>query len=359
MNKKTFKYKSNRAKKTGLPPGSVVYTGDRNADEIILEVFSYNETFLEEKNKAKISDLQKYIDNQKTIEWINITGLHDTALIEQIGSMYNLHPLLLEDIVNPNQRPKVDEYENCLFIVTKVIFWDDNLQEIDSEQISFVIHKQGLISFQEKERSIFDYVRNRIRNYKGKVRKMGSDYLLYALLDNIVDNYFLVLEKIGDSMEFLEEELFTNPNEKTLKTIHQLKREMILLKKAVWPTRDLISNLYRTENELITNSTHLYIKDLYDHVIQINESTDIYRDMLTSNQEMYLSTLSNKMNLVMKVLTIISTVFIPLTFIVGVYGMNFKYMPELDWKYGYPLICLLMLIISVFMLFYFRRKKWL
>lgn len=359
MPKKQPVFKPSRSKKTGLPPGSIVYTGEKKSESASMAIFSYNEASFEEKTKASIEDIRNFKNNGNTKEWIDINGLHDIALIEQIGEIYNLHPLLLEDIVNPNQRPKVDEYDNCIYVVARMIYWDDHLNDLQTEQISFVLHAEGLITFQEKQGEVFDYVRNRIRSGKGRVRKTGTDYLLYALLDNIVDNYFVILEKIGDTMEELEEELFNNPKEKTLKTIHHLKREMIILKKSVWPMRDVINNLYRNENELIIHSTHLYVKDLYDHVLQINESIDIYRDMLTSNQEMYLSSISNKMNLVMKVLTIISTIFIPLTFIVGIYGMNFKFMPELEWKFGYPAVWIIMIMISLAMLYYFRNKKWL
>ena len=356
--KQTFN-RANRSKKTGLPPGSIVFTGKKNNEPASLSIFSYNETSYEEINNASLAEIKKIIINEGTKQWLNINGLHDTALIEQIGNLYNLHPLLLEDIVNPNQRPKVDEYDNCMYIVARMIYWDEKFNDLQTEQISFVLHAKGLITFQEKQGDIFDYVKNRIRTGKGRVRKTGTDYLLYALLDNLVDNYFLILEKLGDTMENLEEELFNNPKEKTLKSIHQLKREIIILKKSIWPMRDVINNLYRNENELIKQSTHLYIKDLYDHILQINENIDIYRDMLTSNQEMYMSSISNRMNLVMKVLTIISTIFIPLTFIVGIYGMNFKFMPELSWEYGYPSVWIIMIIISVAMLLYFRNKKWL
>ena len=359
MPKKQTLYRANRSKKTGLPPGSIVFTGQKNNEAASMSLFSYNETTHEEFNNASIAEIKKIINNEGKKQWININGLHDTSLIEQVGNLYNLHPLLLEDIVNPNQRPKVDEYDNCMYIVARMIYWDEQFNDLQTEQISFVLHAGGLITFQEKQRDIFDYVKNRIRTGKGRVRKTGTDYLLYALLDNLVDNYFLILEKLGDTMETLEEELFNNPKEKTLKTIHHLKREMIILKKSVWPMRDVINNLYRNENELINQSTHLYIKDLYDHILQINENIDIYRDMLTSNQEMYMSSISNKMNLVMKVLTIISTIFIPLTFIVGIYGMNFKFMPELSWEYGYPGVWIIMIIISLGMLFYFRNKRWL
>jgi magnesium transporter len=235
----------------------------------------------------------------------------------------------------------------------------DNSNEIVTEQISLILGPNFVISFQEKKGTVFNPIRERIRNDKGRIRKMGSDYLAYSLLDLIVDNYFIIMEKLGEKIEFLEEEVVTHPTPETLQTIHHLKREMIFLRKGVWPLREVVSGLERGESSLIKESTRIYLRDVYDHTIQTIDTIETYRDMVSGMLDIYLSSISNRLNAVMKVLTIIATIFMPLTFLAGIYGMNFKYMPELTWKWGYPVLCLIMIGIGIFMLAYFKKKNWL
>ncbi len=261
--------------------------------------------------------------------------------------------------MHTGQRPKMEDFENFLFIVLKMFQYDENETQTKTEQISLIIGSNYLISFQEDEGDVFDLIRERIRTDRGRIRKMGSDYLAYSLIDAIVDNYFTVLEKIGESIEDIEDELIKNPTPEILQKIHTLKRELIFLRKSVWPLRELISRLERWESQLIDKSIDIYLRDVYDHTIQVIDALETFRDMLSGMLDIYLTSASNRMNEVMKVLTIIATIFIPLTLVAGIYGMNFKYMPELDSPWGYPMVYVVMLIISLVMLIYFRRKKWL
>jgi len=294
-----------------------------------------------------------------TVTWINIDGIHQLDIIEKIGKHFHLHPLILEDIVNTEQRPKMEDFEDYIFSVLKMLYYDEKENETKAEQISLILGTNFVISFQETAGNVFDPIRERIRNGKGRIRKMGADYLAYSLIDTVVDNYFVILEKIGEKIEGMEEELITNPTPETLQTIHNLKRDMIFFRKSVWGLRELVSSLQRGESSLIQESTGIYLRDVYDHTIHVIDTIETFRDMITGMLDIYLSSVSNKMNEVMKVLTIFAVIFIPLTFITGVYGMNFHYMPELSWQWGYPLIWLVMIAVSISMLVYFRRKKWL
>ncbi|MBN1975089.1 MAG: magnesium/cobalt transporter CorA [Sedimentisphaerales bacterium] len=354
------KRKRNReqVKKAGLLPGTLVYTGQRMMESVKITVMDYDEQNFHEKQVQKIEDCFEF-KTKPTVTWINIDGLHDAKIIEKIGNHYDIHPLVLEDILHIGQRPKFNDLEKYIFVVLMMLHFDEASQTVQSEQISFVLGSNYLISFQENIGDVFDQIRDRIRNAKGKIRKMNHDYLLYSLLDAIVDSYFSILEKLGEKIESLEEELSNNPEKKTLQQIHNLKREMIFLRKSVWPLRELISSLQRSESELIKDSTKAYLKDIYDHTIQVIDSIDSFRDIISSIQDLYLSIVSNRMNEVMKVLTIIATIFIPLTFIAGVYGMNFDNIPELRWKYGYAAVLLMMIAVSAGMLYYFKRNKWL
>jgi magnesium transporter len=265
----------------------------------------------------------------------------------------------LEDILNTDQRPKMEDYGEYLYIVLRMLNYNDKSSEIESEQISLVLGPNFVFSFQEREGDTFNPIRDRIRNSKGRIRKMGADHLAYTLLDSIIDNYFIILEKLGEKIEFLEEEVITRPTPETLQTVHHLKREMIFLRKGVWPLREVISGLERGESSLIKESTRIYLRDVYDHTIQTIDTIETYRDMVSGMLDIYLSSISNRLNAVMKVLTIIATIFMPLTFLAGIYGMNFKYMPELEWRWGYPAVWFAVVLISVSMLIYFRKKRWL
>jgi len=347
-----------RSRKAGLPPGTLVHIGERKAEFVRITVIDYNEQNFQEKEVSAVEECLPF-KATPTVTWINIDGLHKIELIEKLGKEFDLHPLILEDILNTGQRPKFEDLGNNIFIVLKMLSYSDEKQTIQSEQVSLVVGPNFVISFQESVGDVFEQVRDRIRSSKGRIRKMGSDYLTYVLLDAIVDNYFLILEKFGEKIEYIEEELVAEPTEKTLQQIHSLKREMIFLRKSVWPLRELINGLERSESSLIKESTDIYLRDVYDHTIQVIDTVETFRDMVSGMLDIYLSSISNKMNAVMKVLTIIATIFIPLTFIAGIYGMNFKYMPELEWRWAYPAVWLVMSAVTVTMLIYFKKKRWL
>lgn len=318
----------------------------------------YDETQFQVRETETLEECYPFKD-RPTIIWINIDGIHEIETLEKLGDCFGLHPLTLEDILNTDQRPKIEDYGEYIFIVLKMLYPDDDTGEILSEQVSLVLGKNFVISFQEREGDIFNSVRERIRSGKGRIRKMGADYLVYSLLDSIVDNYFIILEKLGERIEFLEEKLIINPVPETINLIHKLKREMIFLRRSVWPLREVIGSIERGESSLIKGSTNIYLRDVYDHTIQVIDTIETFRDILSGMLDIYLSSVSNRLNAVMKVLTIIATIFMPLTFIAGIYGMNFKYMPELEWRLGYPVILLTMVSIGVLMLVSFRKKKWL
>ncbi len=347
-----------RSKKSGLPPGTLVHVGEKKIEKVRISIIDYDETRFEEKDAKTVEECFPFKETP-TVTWINIDGLHEVEIIEKIGKHFDIHPLILEDILNTRQRPKMEDFESYIFIVLRMIYYDEEKTEITSEQVSIILGSNFVISFQEREGDVFNFVRERLRNSKGRIRKMGADYLAYALVDAIIDNYFIILEKIGEDIEDMEEELVTNPVPETLQTIHDLKREMIVLRKSVWPLREVISALERGESPLIQESTGIYFRDVYDHTIQVIDSIETFRDMVSGMLDIYLSSVSNKMNEVMKVLTIIATIFIPLTFIAGIYGMNFQFMPELGWRWGYPAVWLVMSAVLITMLVYFRRKRWL
>ncbi len=346
-----------RSIKTGLPPGSLIHIGEKKAESVRIRILDYDENQFEEKEAKSIEECFPFKD-KPTTTWINIDGLHQVDIIEKIGKKFDFHPLLLEDILNTEQRPKTEDFETHIYIVLKMLYYDEKIKEITSEQISIIFGHNFVISFQEQEGDIFDPIRERIRTGKGRTRKMGSDYLSYSLMDSIVDSYFSILEKLGENIEEVEETMITDPKPETLHGIHSLKRKMISLRKSVWPLRDVLSALERSESPLIREPTRIYLKDVYDHTIQVIDTVETYRDVLSGMLDVYLSSISNKMNEIMKVLTIIATIFIPLTFIAGVYGMNFEFMPELRWRWGYPAIWAVMICVGISMLVYFRKKKW-
>jgi magnesium transporter len=347
-----------RSKKAGLPPGTLVHIGERKAEELKITIIDYDEVHFQEREIEKIEECFVFRD-RPTITWINVDGLHQVEILETLGECYGLHPLVLEDILNTDQRPKMEDYGDYIYIVLKMLDQNNKGNEIVTEQISLILGPNFVFSFQERAGDTFDQIRERIRNSKGRIRKMGADYLAYTLLDSIVDNYFIILEKLGEKIEFLEEELVTRPIPETLQAIHHLKREMIFLRKAVWPLREVVGSMERGEPPLVKETTRIYLRDVYDHTIQVIDTIETFRDMVSGMLDIYLSSVSNRLNAVMKVLTIIATIFMPLTFIAGIYGMNFKYMPELEWYWGYPAVWLVVVIIGISMLIYFKKKRWL
>jgi magnesium transporter len=347
-----------RSQKTGLSPGTLVHVGERRVEKTKISVFDYDATNFLEKDIKNVEESFAFRDTA-TVTWINIDGVHDADIVEKIGGHFGIHPLILEDIMNTSQRPKLEDLGETLFLVIRMISLDRKGKDIVSEQLSLVIGPNFVLSFQEEPGDMFDPVRERIRKGKGRIRKMGPDYLAYALIDAVVDQYFFVLEQLGERIEVLEEGLITNPRSETLREIHALKREMIFLRKSVWPLREVVSGLERAESDLIKPTTNIFLRDVYDHTIQVIDNIETFRDMLSGMLETYLSSVSNRMNEVMKLLTIIATIFIPLTFIAGVYGMNFKFMPEVEWRWGYFFVWGVMIAVGVIMLAFFRRKKWL
>ena len=344
-------------RKAGASPGTLIHIGEQKVDETRITLIDYDETHLQEKILDDIEEAFPLKD-LPTVTWINIDGLHQLDIIEKVGQNFNIHPLVLEDIVNTGQRPKTEEFEDLIFVVLKMLHYNENSEKITSEQFSLVLGPNFLISFQEIQGDVFRTVRERIRKPKTRIRKAGCDYLAYALIDAIVDHYFLILEKLGENIEILEEDLLENPSPATLQTLHEMKREMIYLRKQIWPIRELINSLVKGESSLINESTSLFFRDIYDHTIQIIDTIESYRDILSGMLDIYLSTLSNKMNEVMKVLTIIATIFIPITFVAGIYGMNFKFMPELEWRWGYVMVWAIIVVVAGIMISYFKKKQW-
>lgn len=344
-----------RIKKFGLPPGALIHVGKKKVEKVRITLIEYDEKNFYEKEIENIEECFQ-INEAPKIKWINIDGLSDINIIEKIGDEFGIHQLILEDILTTEQRPKIEDFGNHIYTVLRMLSYEAD--RINSEQVSLVLGKNFLITFQESVGDVFDPVRERLRKGKGNIRSMGADYLFYSLIDVIVDNYFIILENIGEIIEELEDEIITNPSANTLKKIYNLKREMLSLRKSVWPLREVVNGIEKSTSPIIHKHTRIYIRDIYDHTIQIIDTIETFREMLSGMLDIYLSSISNKLNEVMKVLTVIATIFIPLTFIAGIYGMNFKYMPELEWEFGYPLVLIIMLSVAIVMILYFKKKKW-
>lgn len=351
---KILKKKSQQA---GLPPGTLMHVVEERPDEFSVTIMDYDEYHFQEVTAKDFETCIPFRD-KPTVTWIHVVGVHRVETMQSLGNCFQLHPLTLEDILITDQRTKIESYEDYAFIVLRNIYYEEAREEIATEQISLILGQNFVISFQEKEGGVFNPIAHRLRNNKARMRRMGADYLVYALLDVLVDNYFTVLEKFGDRIERLEERMVRADSPRIPHTLHSLRREMIMLRKAVWPLREIISGLGRTDSNLVTQSTSIYLRDVYDHTVQVIDTIEIFRDVLTGMLDVYLSSVSNRLNSVMKVLTIISTIFMPLTFLAGVYGMNFKHMPELEWEWGYPLTWAIMIAMAGVMLVYFRVRKW-
>jgi len=341
-----------------MSPGTLVHVGEQRLDKARISVMNYDQDRLEEKELKRIEDSFAYKDTPP-VTWINIDGLHDIELIEKVGTHFNIHPLTLEDIVHTGQRPKVEDFEDYIYLVFKMLKFDETRNHVASEQVSLILGSHYLISLQETVGDVFNSVRERIRKGRVHIRKSGPDYLAYALVDAVVDNYFLILEKIGEKIEQFEERVHSESTPEILQNIHDLKREIIYFRKQVWPMREVLNTWKKTESALVQEADKLFIGDVYDHTIQVIDTIESFRDIISGMMDLYLSAVSNRMNEVMKVLTIMATIFIPLTFVAGIYGMNFKYMPELEWKWSYLILWILLIIIFSGMIFYFKRKKWL
>lgn len=350
--------------KIGLKPGSLLYVGPERTEKATITIFDYTETELTEREADKVQDCFSYQD-LKTMTWIQVQGLHEVELVRKLGEYFEFHPLILEDILNTHLRPKFEDAREYLFFALKRIELPETDGDLISDQVSVIWGERYVISFTERATGILDPVRERIRKTSPRIRFMNSDYLAYAIIDTIVDHYFVTLENMGDRIEGIDDELIDNPEPEQLQEIHELKQELVQIRKAIWPVREAVNMLDRSESRLISADTRPYIRDLYDHAIQIRDTIDTYRDMVSGLTDLYMTSVSNRMNNVMKVLTIIATIFIPLSFLAGVYGMNFDTsvsgwnLPELGMKYGYPLFWVLVLIIGGGLLLFFRKKKWL
>ena len=352
----TRQKRKKKNRKVGLPPGSIVYTGYKSLENLNIEIFDFDQDTLLEKSSSNVDDVLKF-ENRHKATWININGLNHVQDIKKLGDHFKLHPLLVEEIVNVLQRTKLDEYGDYLFLVCKMPHYKDG--ELIIEHISFVLGESFLLTFQELEGDLFDPIRDRIRNSKGIIRSRGTDYLLFALLDVIVDNYASLTDEVLDKTEAIEDILLSGGTHENLQSqIQELKKEVLRIRKAVYPLKEVTNNLYKIDG-LITEKSKIYIFNLQDNIGQVIENIDLNRELVWGLMDMHLNTLSNNMNQVMKVLTVIATIFIPLTFIAGVYGMNFEFMPELKFHYGYPILMAIMCLILIAMVFLFKRKKWL
>jgi len=353
----TPKRKKKTSSKIGLPPGSIVYLGEKKVDKVTIKVTEYDEAGAETYEIKSVEEIDPFTDTPQ-VTWVSVCGLHETEFLKQVGEKFKIHPLVLEDILNTDTRPKIEITDDYLFIVMKLMIFNPEQKILETEQVSFILGKGFLFSFSERTDEIFNPVRDRITSQLGKIRKRGGDYLLYALMDIVVDNYFLALEKTEERIELLDDEVINNPDQSQIQSIYNLRNLLLTIRKSFWPSREIVNQLIKDDSDLLDENIEPYLRDLYDHTIHINETVEQQREITNSLMEIYLSMMSNKMNEVMKVLTVIATIFIPLTFIVGIYGMNFKYMPELEWPWAYFAVWGIMIAVVVGMVVYFRRKNW-
>lgn len=346
-------------KKVGLPPGSVIYTGNRDVEKIFIHYMQYDVAHLVEETYNNHDKTIFQPSPEDKVDWYDVRGIHDTGLVEEIGKMFSIHPLILEDISDVHQRPKFEEYEKGLFIILKALLLDNGTQEVRNEQVAIYFNKGLVISFQETESDLFLAVRRRVQNSNGRIRARGADYLAYALMDVIIDNYYLVMAHYEEKIEDLEDRIMIEQDSKDKAAIHKLRKELAAIRKFVFPLRESLARFTKTESSYVSSNTLVFIRDSYDHVIHLMDMLESFRDMLSNLHELFISEVSFRMNQVVQVLTIVSTIFIPLTFLAGIYGMNFEYIPELQWHYGYFVFWGIMIVVFVGLLFYFRRKRWL
>lgn len=342
-----------------MPAGTLMHIGDRKVNDALISVIQYAGDHFVEKRLDSFSQFSQEPFNPQMVTWINVDGLHDLELLQQVGEKFGIHTLVLEDILNTDQRPKFEDHGHFLFFSMKMFLLDPKKQSVSWEQVSVLVGKGFVVTFQEAPGDLFEPVRERIRHGKGRIRKMKSDYLAYVLLDALVDQFFIIQESIGDQLDVIEAKVFENPDKAIANRIHDMKRQLLHIRRAVWPLRELTSTFEKSESVLIDQGTRIFIRDVYDHCIQIIDNIEVSREITAGLMDGYHTSISNRTNQVMKVLTIVATLFIPLTFIVGVYGMNFEYMPELAWPWAYPAVMGLMFLLFLVMIWYFRKKDWL
>ena len=350
-------------KKRGMPPGSLVFTGEQKVEKIKIDIFQYNQSSIVEKKIDNIEELKDLLSSQ-SILWINICGLHEVDKLEKIGEVFNINSLVIEDILNVGHSTKLEEHDEYIFMISKMLDYNNKTKQISAEQVSFILGKNYLITFQEKEGDVFDFIRERLRTGKARLRKLGSDYLMYRLLDAIVDTYAVIILQLDELIEEIEDELLDDPDQETIEEIYRFRKQVNKLRRSVFPLKEIIYSIEKDVHTLINKSSLIFIKDLGDHVKSAIDTVESYKEQITSMIEIYRSSSGLKLNEIVKVLTIISTIFIPLTFIVGVYGMNFNYeispynMPELKWHFGYPIVLGFMFVVAVTLLVIFRKKRW-
>jgi magnesium transporter len=344
-------------KKVGLSPGSLIHVGEQKVERPIFSYIDYTEENYQVCQDVPLDDCLK-LKTADTVSWINLDGIHDISQVEAFGRAFDLHPLALEDILNTGHPPKFEEFDNCALIIAKMFYFDEETFRIEAEQISLVLTAENVLTFQERPGDVFDGVRGRLKRKSGRIRQRGADYLAYTLIDSVVDSYFHILEKIGERLDQLEYDLINQPSQDLLQQVHQMKGQLIFLRKAVWPMREAVSNLLHSESPMLHESTNVFLRDLYDHSVQVLDTVESFRETASGLVDLYMSSVSQRMNEVMQVLTIMASIFIPLTFIAGIYGMNFEVMPELKWRYGYMMVWGLMIVCGIGMLCFFKRKKW-
>lgn len=357
--KKGSRLAGGRSKKAGLPPGTLVHVGDKRVEEVRIRVVRYDAHGAEVLEPQAVDEC-RWAGGDGRITWIDVHGIHRVEVVEELGRCFGLHPLLLEDVLDANQRPKLEQYEGHTYLVLRVLRYEAEQGLLSSEQLSLILAPATVISFQEGEEELLSPLRERITAGRGRIRRMGADYLLYCMVDAVVDGYFGLLERMGEEIEEMEERILSSrPGPEAAAAVHRLRRDMLLVRKAVWPLREVVSGLLRGESDLVGEAVHPFLRDVYDHTIEVIDTLETYRDMAAAILDVYLSSVGNRLNEVMKFLTVISTIFIPLTFIAGVYGMNFKFMPELEWPWGYPAVLGSMAAVGGCMMWYFKRKRWL
>jgi magnesium transporter len=347
-----------RGAKAGLPPGSLVFVGEDRPHKTRISLMDFDESQLTEREIARVDECLEFKD-RTSVTWVNVDEVHEPGVLESFGRAFGFHNLMLEDILNTDQRPKVEDHGDYLYVVLKMLEWRPDAGDIDIEQLSLVVGPKFVISFQERAGDFFDPVRARIRESVGRIRRLGADYLAYTLLDSVIDQYFVVLERMGERVEALEDVVMTEPGPGTLARIHALKREMIFVRKAIWPLKEVIASLRHLNTPLIAKSTQIFLRDLQDHIVQVVEGVDTLHMLLADLMDTYLSVVSNRTNAVMRVLAVLSAVFMPLTFVTGIFGMNFHDMPPLDWRWGFIGSLVGMGLLALVMIVFFRRKGWL
>jgi magnesium transporter len=351
------KRKKKASSKIGLPPGSIVYLGEKKVEKVTIKVTEYDEASAETYEIKSAEEIDPFTDTPQ-VTWISVCGLHETDFLKQVGEKFKIHPLVLEDILNIDTRPKIEITDDYLFIVMKLVLFNPDQKILETEQVSFILGRSFLFSFSERKDEIFNPIKDRITSQLGKIRKRGSDYLLYALMDIIVDHYFLALEKVEERIELLDDEVINRTEKSHIESIYNLRNLLLHIRRSVYPLREIVNQLIKDDSDLLDESIEPYLRDLYDHTIHITETIEQQREITNGLMEIYLSMMSNKMNEVMKVLTVIATIFIPLTFIVGIYGMNFPNMPEMNWPWAYYAVWGVMIAVVGAMIFFFRKKNW-